>query len=139
MEEIKMNNYHILIYNKYEMYYTEGELTNMEVVPTIIDNPYGGVVAKRPYIKTYTTCEDEPTEYIKLDDTTMKRILKYNKEIEIKKLNKEIEQKKAEIKELENTIEDRKARCDKVKNYIENIFDLDLDNDYEEDDDYYDE
>ena len=139
MEVIKMENYHIIIYNKDEMYYTEGELTNMEVVPTTIDNPYGGVVAKRPYIKTYTTCEDEPKEYIKLDDTTMKRILKYNKEIEIKKLNKEIEQKKAEIKELENTIEDRKARCDKVKNYIENIFDLDLDNDYEEDDDYYDE
>lgn len=134
-----MYNYHIIIYNKDEMYYTEGELTSMEVTPAIINNPYGGVIAQRPYIKTYTTCEDEPKEYIKLDDTMMKRILKYNKEVEIKKLNKEIEQKKAEIKELENTIEDRKARCDKIKNYIENIFDLDLDNDYEEDDDYYDE
>lgn len=134
-----MNIYHIIIYNKDEMYYSEGELTSMEVTPTIIDNHYEGVIAQRPYIKTYTTCEDESKEYIKLDDTMMKRILKYNKEVEIEKLNKEIEQKKAEIKELENTIEDRKARCDKVKNYIENIFDLDLDNDYEEDDDYYDE
>ena len=130
-----MHNYHIIIYNKDEMYYTEGELTSMEVVPTIIDNPYGGVVSTRPYIKTYTTCEDEPTEYIKLDDTTMKRILKYNKEIEIKKLNKEIEQKKAEIKELDNKLKDKEKRWEKVKKYIANIYDIDI----KEDEDYWEE
>ena len=134
-----MNNYHIIIYNKDEMYYTEGELTSMEVVPSIIDNPYGGVVAKRPYIKTYTTCEYEPTEYIKLDDTTMKRILKYNKETEIKKLDKIIEKKKEEIKELESKMEDRKQRTKKVEKYIKDIYELDLNNNDDDDDDYYDE
>lgn len=132
-----MNNYHIIIYNKDEMYYTEGELTSMEVTPSIIDSPYGGVIAQRPYIKTYTTCEDEPKEYIKLDDTMMKRILKYNKEVEIKKLNKEIEQKKAEIKELENKMEDRKQRTKKVEKYIKDIYELDLNNNDDDDDDYY--
>lgn len=130
-----MNNYHIIIYNKDEMYYTEGELTSMEVTPTIIDNPYGGVVSQRPYIKTYTTCENEPTEYIKLDDTTMKRILKYNKETKIKKLNKEIEQKKAEIKELDNKLQDKEKRWEKVKKYIANIYDINI----KEDEDYWEE
>lgn len=132
-----MNNYHIIIYNEEEMYYTEGELTSMETTPTVFRSANGSSIAQRPYIRTYTTCEGEPTEYIKLDDTTMKRILKYNKEVEIKKLDEIIEKKKKEIKKLEDKMEDRKQRTKKVEKYIEDIYELDLNNN--DDDDDYDE
>ena len=69
----------------------------------------------------------------------MRRILKYNKEVEIEKLNKEIENKREQIKELDDKLKDKEKRWDKVKQYIANIYDLDLEEDYDEDeDDYYD-
>ena len=66
----------------------------------------------------------------------MKRILKYNKEVEIDELNKEIENKKKQIKELDDKLKDKEKRWEKVKQYIANIYDLDLEEDYDEDYDW---
>jgi ribosomal protein S3 len=79
-----------------------------------------------------TQCEE--TETIKLDETLMKRIAKYNKEAEIKKLDEIIANKNKQIKELDDKLQDKEKRWDKVKKYIAGIYDLDL-NDYDEDDD----
>ncbi len=65
------------------------------------------------------TCEISDT--IKLDDTLMKRIAKFNKEEEIKK--------------LENILEDREKIVEKIKEYIDNIYDIDInDDEYDYDD-----
>jgi ribosomal protein S3 len=77
----------------------------------------------------------EETETIKLDETLMKRIAKYNKEAEIKKLDEIIKSKNEKIKELDDKLQDKEQRWDKVKEYIAGIYDLDL-NDYDENDDY---
>lgn len=76
------------------------------------------------------------SENIKLDDTTMKRIAKFNKEQEILRLEEKIQQKKNKIKELDDLLQDKEERWNKVKEYIANIYDLDLEEDY--DDEYYD-
>lgn len=77
----------------------------------------------------------EELNNIELDETTMKRIAKFNKEQECKRLDEKIESKKAKIKELDDILKDKEKRVDKLKKYIINIFDIDID---DEDDDYYD-
>lgn len=75
----------------------------------------------------------EILDNITLDDTLMKRIAKFNKEQEIKRLDEEIKEKKEKIKEIENILEDRENRLDKLKRYIANIYDMDI---VEDDDDW---
>lgn len=72
-------------------------------------------------------------ETIKLDETMMKRIAKFNKEKEIKKIDEEIKNKKKQLKELEEKIEDRQERWKKIQEFVAGIYDLDLADD---DDDY---
>lgn len=76
----------------------------------------------------------EELENIKLDDTTMRRIAKFNKEIDIQKLDKIIEEKEAKIKSLDDILQDREKRVDKLKSFIANLYDIKLG---DEDDDYY--
>lgn len=78
----------------------------------------------------------EELNNIELDDTTMKRIAKYNKEIDIKKLDEKIKQKKEKIKELDDILTDREKRVDMLKKYIAQIYEIDIkekDDDYDED------
>lgn len=79
--------------------------------------------------------EINESENIKLDDTTMKRIAKFNKEQECIRLDEKIKEKKEKIKELDNLLKDKEKRWNKVKEYIANIYDLDLDED-DYDDEY---
>lgn len=81
------------------------------------------------------TNNSECDDYIKLDETMMKRIAKYNKEKELQKIEDEIKEKEKQIKELDNKLQDKEKRWQKVKDYIANIYDLDLE---EDDEDYYD-
>ena len=74
----------------------------------------------------------EELENIKLDDTTMKRIAKFNKSQEIKRLDKEIEDKKKTIKELDEFLQDKEKRMKKLKEFVANIYEIDLDEDYED-------
>lgn len=84
-----------------------------------------------------TSCIEE-SESIKLDDTTMKRIAKFNKNQEIKRLDKKIQEKQNKIKELDSLLQDKEKRWNKVKDYIKNIYDISLDDDYDDYDDDWD-
>ena len=68
----------------------------------------------------------EKIENIKLDDTLMRRIAKFNKEQEIKRLEHEIENKKERIKELDDILQDKEGRIEKLKEFVAIIYDIDL-------------
>ena len=51
----------------------------------------------------------------------MRRIAKYNKEQEIKRLEHEIENKKERIKELDDILQDKEGRIEKLKEFVANI------------------
>lgn len=74
---------------------------------------------------------------IKLDETLMRRIAKYNKEQVCKNLDIEIAEKRKQIKELDDILTDRVGRVEKLKAFIKDIYDIDLHEEYD-DDDYYD-
>lgn len=79
----------------------------------------------------------EQLDNIKLDDTTMKRIAKFNKEADIKKLDKTIKEKEDKIKELDDVLQDKEGRIKKLKEFVAKIYDIDIE--YDEDYDYYDD
>lgn len=79
----------------------------------------------------------EQLDNIKLDDTTMKRIAKFNKEVDIKKLDKTIKQKEDKIKELDDILLDKEGRVKKIKEFVAKIYDIDIE--YDEEYDYYDD
>lgn len=76
----------------------------------------------------------EQLDNIKLDETTMKRIAKYNKQRECQRLDKEINEKQERIKELDDLLQDKEKRWNKVKDYIKNIYEISLDEDYDDED-----
>ncbi len=129
----------ILIYNNENIEYYHGKIVSFTSKPIIerycsieedmpITNILGNTVI-------FQVGRGEETNNIELDDTTMKRIAKFNKTQECKRLDKEIKAKEERIKELDNLLQDKEKRWNKVKQYIKNIYDLDLDED--DDDDYY--
>ena len=125
----------VLIYNDNDISYIEGFLLNLETnsnVETVrdIDGTNRTTISSINY--NLLVSYPEQKDYIELDPTTMKRIAKYNKEVEIEKLNEEIKIKEKEIKELDNKLQDKEKRWEKVKKYIANIYDIDI----KEDEDY---
>lgn len=73
---------------------------------------------------------------IELDSTTMKRIAKFNKEQEIAKLDKVIQEKEQKIKDLEDILQDRSKRVEKIKEFIANIYNIPIDDGEYDYDDY---
>lgn len=69
---------------------------------------------------------------VELDPTTMKKIAKYNKEVELENIQREIKFKKDELKALEEEIKDRQDRISKIHELVEKIYDDDEDEDYDE-------
>lgn len=134
-----MENLKVIIYNDEDMIYREGFLSGVESNIDFSEERFLDGTSE-PFIRRYTDtiiCQHNgQNQSIELDPTTMKRILKYNKEVEIDKLNKEIENKKEQIKELDDKLKDKEKRWEKVKQYIANIYDLDLEEDYDEDYDW---
>ena len=128
----------VLIYNDNNIEYIEGFLLNWEANPNAETERYTDGTNRTiiPSIN-YNLLVSNPKQkdYIELDPTTMKRIAKYNKEVEIEKLNEEIKIKEKEIKELDNKLKDKEKRWEKVKKYIANIYDIDI----KEDEDYWEE
>ena len=111
----------ILIYNPNTMTYVTGHLDSYEYRCGICGDSN----------LQFSISNIEKLESIELDSTTMKRIAKYNKETECKKLDTEIKKQKEKIKELDDKLKDKEKRWKKVKNYIANIYEIDID-DYEE-------
>lgn len=132
-----MNNYKIIVYNDEEMHYSEGYLLNMSCEPQCIncDNGYGYKARLVGMEFTFGATVEPDKETIQLDPTLMKRIAKYNKEKEIEKLEEKIKRKQEKLKELEAKVEDREKRWKKVQEYVTKIYEIDLDEDlYEEED-----
>lgn len=137
----KMN---VLIYNDENMYYYNGVLVRMDNKPQCITYQSVCDTSARTTLSPYSTMEFEVNNYfeynenIKLDDTLMKRIAKFNKTQECKRLDKQIEEKQKKINELDNLLKDKEQRWDKVKEYIKNIYDISLEDvqRYDDYDDY---
>ena len=144
MTRIKKTRYtrnitgNILIYNDKDIQYFHG--VPMEIG---LDTDYIRYCNVDGYMEAFPTqCfltasikDFKELENITLDDTTMKRIAKFNKEVEIKELDKEIEEKRKQIDELDSILQDRECRVDRLKKFIKDIYNIDLER--EEDDEYY--
>ena len=131
-----MEHLNVIIYNDKDMIYREGFLSSFESNTNISEERWldgSSSTLIHGYTDTIICQHNGEKQSIELDPTTMQRILKYNKEVEIEKLNKEIKNKREQIKELDDKLKDKEKRWEKVKQYIANIYDLDLE---EDDDDY---
>lgn len=132
----------MLIYDKDNIVYYSGNPTRIDVENDIVklddpNIPFCKRTAIVGAIMTLQVPNIETLDNIVLDDTTMKRIAKFNKNQEIKRLDKTIKEKQEKIKELEDILCDREKRVNKLKDFIKNIYDIDLvEDDYNEDYDW---
>ena len=131
----KTDKYNILVYNDEYMIYYDGILASFDK-ENIWDSGYFVTGENYQYLLgtniRFTVSNLEQHETIKLDDTLMKRIAKFNKEVEIKKLDETIKNKQEKIKELDDLLQDKEKRWKKVKDYIANIYNIDLEDDYDD-------
>lgn len=125
----------LIIYDDKNISYITGDIYEINVEPHYLEYDNGSAF-KQYYetSKTYSVTTNNPVndETIKLDDTLMKRIAKFNKEIEIKKLDETIKNKQEKIKELDDLLQDKEKRWNKVKDYIKNIYNISLEDDYDD-------
>lgn len=133
-------NLNILIYDDEEIKYMTGEIKRLETNPILAEctniNDF-----TRKYMTTgrkEMLCDirdyDEK-ETIRLDDTLMRRIAKYNKEAEIEDMDRKLKAKEERIKQLEEKIEDREERWKKIQKFVAKIYELPIDDenyDYDE-------
>lgn len=142
MIEKKINKPRILIYDNENINYKVGYLGNIQaVMPEQIKITSLGDIEPQHIPSCYYEFTCDISDYqeldtIELDPTTMKRIAKYNKEIECLKLDADIKQKKEQIKELDDILNDRENRVKKLKDYIKDIWNLDIQDDEDNDGDY---
>lgn len=127
----------LIIYDDKNISYITGNIYEINVEPHYIEYSPNSWDINKQYFetsKTYSVTTNNPVnnETIKLDDTLMKRIAKFNKEIEIKKLDEIIKNKQETIKELDDLLQDKEKRWNKVKEYIKNIYNISLEDDYDD-------
>lgn len=127
----------ILIYDDEDMTYITGYCTSIDMSRDIekADHSFDGI-ALDILDRTIFTCEVDNAKQmdnIKLDATTMRRIAKFNKEQEIRRLDAEIKSRKAKIEELDDILEDKQDRVDKIKEFVAHIYDIPLDDYHDED------
>ena len=127
----------ILIYDYDNMSYINGYCTSIDMSRNVetADRSLDGVTLET-HGRTIFTCgvdNAKQMDNIKLDATTMRRIAKFNKEQEIRRLDAEIKSRKAKIEELDDILEDKQGRVDKIKEFVAHIYDIPLD-DYDEED-----
>lgn len=140
-----INQPRILIYDDENMQYRVGYMGNFGSAPEPPIEITEYMDSERKYIPAPTQSFEctisnyEELEYIKLDDTTMRRIAKFNKDIYIQKLDETIKEKEAKIKELDDILQDKEGRIDKLKKFVAKLYDIDLSDEDDEDYDYYDD
>lgn len=132
----------ILIYDDNNLVYYEGRCTSLtidgscEVYRSLDDNEEHSL-PPRDYNLQCSIGSLTEHDVITLDDTLMKRIAKYNKEVEIQKLDEIIKEKQEYIDSLNEVLYDRNKRVSKLRDYISKIWEINVDDDYDED--YFDE
>ena len=127
----------LIIYDDKNISYITGNIYEINVEPHYIEYSPNSWNINKQYFetsKTYSVTTNNPVnnETIKLDETLMKRIAKFNKEVEIKKLDETIKNKQEKIKELDDLLQDKEKRWKKVKDYIADIYNIDLEDDYDD-------
>lgn len=144
MVEKKINEPRILIYDDENMNYKVGylgsiqEATPNDIEITSLEDISPRYILSRSHVFSCEIPSYQELDAIELDPTTMKRIAKYNKEIECLKLDEEIKAKQELIKELDDILNDRDNRVKKLKQYIKDIWNIDeYDDEFNEDDDDY--
>lgn len=134
------NRPNIIIYDDENIKYITGYVGSVETKCDAIECRYidGSSDYVQPLTSIFTAeiTNSECLDNIKLDDTTMKRIAKFNKEQEIKRLDEKIKNKKEKIKELDNIIIDKDKRIEKLKKFVSELYDIDIDDEYDEYDEY---
>lgn len=131
----------ILIYDNENIKYYSGILFSINFDNEFITSEYlnGRIDTTMFCVNLNATLGNyEELENIKLDDTTMKRIAKFNKCQEIKRLDEDIEKKQNKIKELDKFLQDKEKRIKKLKELVANIYEIDVNDDEEHEDEYYD-
>lgn len=132
----------ILIYNDKDIKYYKGVPMSLDIYSNY--DEYQGITddckTMIPLGSTLTAeiSNFEELDNIMLDETTMKRIAKYNKEVEVKRLDNTIKEKQDKIKELDDILQDKEGRVKKLKEFVANIYNIELNED-DEDYDYYDD
>lgn len=140
-----INEPKILIYDNESLNYIVGNIGYFDCEPdepievTSIESVRKEYIPAMEGTLTCRTPNFERLNNIELDETTMKRIAKYNKEIDIKKLDEKIKEREEKIKELDNVLQDRDKRVNKLKEFVANLYNIDIeDNNYYDDYDDYD-
>lgn len=139
-----INNPHIIIYDKDNLIYYEGYGGYLGAAydPIVYHSIEDGSIQYLPprdYEFSCCVMDAKRKNYVNLDDTLMKRIAKYNKEVEIQKLDEEIETKKKHIEELDDILNDRNKRVNMLRKYIANIWNIDVNEEDKEDWDEWDD
>lgn len=128
---------HLIIYDEQEIHYIEGDIHEFKI-DNVVDSYIApdGMPRTIPISREFTFISNNAfdKDTIKLDDTMMKRIAKYNKEKELQKIEEQIKKKEEEIKKLDDILQDREKRVEKLKKFIEEIYDIDINDEYEYDD-----
>lgn len=132
----------IIIYDDKNIHYLSGicgqcETKSEPINVTSISDNFSTYIPPMTSIFTAEILNSNTHETIELDDTTMRRIAKFNKEQEIKRLDEIIKDKKEKIKELDDIITDKDKRIKKLKDFVADLYDIDINDDYD-DDDYWD-
>lgn len=139
-----INNPHIIIYDKDNLIYYEGYGGYLgaaydSIVYHSIEDGSIQYLPPRDYEFSCCVMNAKRKNYVDLDDTLMKRIAKYNKEVEIQKLDEDIETKKKHIEELDNILNDRNKRVNMLRKYIANIWNISINEEDKEDWDEWDD
>lgn len=133
----------IIIYDDKNMKYITGYVGSVETKCDAVECRYidGSMEYVQPMTSIFTAeiGNSKCLDNIELDDTTMRRIAKFNKEQEIKRLDEKIKNKKEEIKELDNIIIDKDKRIEKLKKFVSELYDIEINDDDDYDYDYYDD
>lgn len=135
-----IKNPKIIIYDDENMTYIVGYIgwydMGVSTMDVTIPNDYMYCNAVSTHTFHCDINEAKTLDNIQLDPTTMKRIAKFNKEQEIRRLDEEINKKKEKIKELDDILQDKDKRVEKLKEFVANIYNIDINDDEEDYDDY---
>lgn len=122
-------NWEILLYNKDNMMLYEGYLRRMESTCDTIEATCLGDCTRvyLPSPSTHITLEvDTGARIVELDETTMKRIAKFNKEKELEEINMKIKDAKKRLKNYEEKLKCESSRLVSLHDAVNKFIDSDF-------------
>ena len=137
----KVNIPKILIWDEDNLVYYEGNCGSFSLIPdtieyiTLGDNSFNRLEGRNTDFNCSISNTQEKKN-IDLDPTLMKRIAKYNKELEVAELDEVIKEKEKYLEELNDVLNDRIKRVDKLRKYVANIWNIDISDEDDYDEEY---